>query len=123
MKTVVARMDEYMVKLGANIGKLTKEVDHDDDHEVQTQSSALNDYTFELPINEKISGQASIMGNDHLKLKPYQVIITLSAQFCPSLEEKQCQVVGIYFRRICTMLLVISVARFSHGVSNEFTSL
>lgn len=74
MKNVVARMDLYMVKLGANINKMTKEVTEDDeDFEVRTLQSALSDYTFELPTNEKITVQASIMGNAVLNLKPYQV--------------------------------------------------
>jgi SNF2 family DNA or RNA helicase len=75
MKMVVSRMDEYMVKLGANIGNLTKNVAPSEEREdhMAHRAAALSEYTFVLPIDERITEQASILGNEQLRLKPYQI--------------------------------------------------
>ncbi len=72
---VVSRMDEYMVKLGANIGNLTKNVAVAEEREehMAHRAAALSEYTFVLPIDERITDQASMMGNEQLRLKPYQI--------------------------------------------------
>jgi len=73
MKMVVSRMDEYMEKLGANINRQTAEAAESVGKDVD--QNAATEYTFHLPINEKITEQSSLCGegNDTLKLKAYQI--------------------------------------------------
>ena len=71
MQLVVARMDEYMEKLGANINKQTAEAAEREGMHVD--QSASKEYTFQMPVNEKITEQSSLMGDEGLKLKQYQI--------------------------------------------------
>ena len=81
MKLVVSRMDEYMVKLGASINKQTADAAEAAGKEVD--QNAATEYTFHMPVNEKITEQSSLLGSgegggggvgkDELKLKAYQI--------------------------------------------------
>jgi len=73
MKKMVSKMDEYMEKLGANINRQTADAAESVGKEMDQNAAA--EYTFHLPINEKITEQSSLVGGDNeaLKLKTYQI--------------------------------------------------
>ena len=73
MKMVVNKMDEYMEKLGASINRQTADVAESVGKEMDQKAST--EYTFHLPVCEKISEQSSLMGggDESLKLKAYQI--------------------------------------------------
>jgi ATP-dependent helicase STH1/SNF2 len=73
MKQMVKDMDRYMEKLGANINRQTAESAERVGKEMD--QNAATEYTFHLPINEKITEQSSLVGgnNPALKLKTYQI--------------------------------------------------